>query len=48
MVSFNWKDTGDLDYGFIVEDVGGFTSIVSWEDNKKDALGMDYLKILFS
>jgi len=46
-VSFNWKDTGDLDYGFIAEDVGKvLPSIVSWEDNKKDAQGMDYLKII--
>ena len=46
-VSFNWKDTGDLDYGFIAEDVGKvLPGIVSWEDNKKDAQGMDYLKII--
>ena len=46
-VSFNWKDTGHLDYGFIAEDVGRvLPNIVSWEDNKKDAQGMDYLKII--
>jgi sorbitol-specific phosphotransferase system component IIA len=46
-VSFNWKDTGHQDYGFIAEDVGRILpNIVSWEDNKKDAQGMDYLKII--
>lgn len=46
-VSFKWKDTGHQDYGFIAEEVGKvLPSIVSWEDNKKDAQGMDYLKII--
>jgi len=46
-VSFNWKDTGRQDYGFIAEDVGKvLPNIVSWEKNKKDAHGMDYLKII--
>tara|TARA_Y100001972_G_C7624827_1_gene313381 strand:+ start:596 stop:1324 length:729 start_codon:yes stop_codon:yes gene_type:complete len=46
-VSFKWKDTERLDYGFIAEDVGKvLPGIVSWEDNKKDAQGMDYLKII--
>jgi len=46
-VSFKWKDTERVDYGFIAEDVGKvLPGIVSWEDNKKDAQGMDYLKII--
>ncbi len=46
-VSFKWKDTGHQDYGFIAEEVGKvLPGIVSWEDNKKDAQGMDYLKII--
>ncbi len=46
-VSFKWKDTDRLDYGFIAEDVGKvLPNIVSWEDNKRDAQGMDYLKII--
>ncbi len=46
-VSFKWKDTDRLDYGFIAEDVGKvLPSIVTWETNKKDAQGMDYLKII--
>jgi hypothetical protein len=46
-VSFKWKDTDRLDYGFIAEDVGKvLPNIVSWEENKKDAQGMDYLKII--
>ena len=46
-VSFKWKDTDRLDYGFIAEDVGKvLPNIVSWEDNKCDAQGMDYLKII--
>ncbi len=47
VVSFKWKDTDRLDYGFIAEDVGKvLPNIVTWEDNKKDAQGMDYLKII--
>ena len=46
-VSFKWKDTDRLDYGFIAEEVGKvLPNIVSWEDNKRDAQGMDYLKII--
>tara|TARA_Y100001937_G_scaffold128565_2_gene205912 strand:- start:770 stop:1633 length:864 start_codon:yes stop_codon:yes gene_type:complete len=46
-VSFKWKNTGRLDYGFIAEEVGRvLPNIVCWEDNKKDAQGMDYLKII--
>ncbi len=46
-VSFKWKDTDRLDYGFIAEDVGKvLPNIVAWENNKKDAQGMDYLKII--
>ena len=47
MVFFKWKDTDRLDYGFIAEEVGKvLPNIVSWEDNKRDAQGMDYLKII--
>ena len=46
-VSFKWKDSDRLDYGFIAEDVGKvLPNIVSWEDNKKDAYGIDYQKII--
>ena len=46
-VSFKWKDSDRLDYGFIAEDVGKILpNIVSWENNKRDAHGMDYLKII--
>lgn len=46
-VSFKWKDTDRLDYGFIAEDVGKvLPNIVAWENNQKDAQGMDYLKII--
>jgi len=46
-VSFKWKDSDRLDYGFIAEDVGKvLPNIVSWEDNKKDAHGIDYQKII--
>ena len=46
-VSFKWRDTDRLDYGFIAEDVGKvLPNIVTWENNKKDAQGMDYLKII--
>ena len=46
-VSFRWRDTDRLDYGFIAEDVGKvLPNIVAWENNEKDAQGMDYLKII--
>jgi len=46
-VSFRWRDTNRLDYGFIAEDVGKvLPNIVAWEKNEKDAQGMDYLKII--
>ena len=46
-VSFKWKDSGQEDFGFIAEDVGKvLPGIVSWDDNKKDAQGMEYLKLI--
>ena len=46
-VSFKWKDSGQEDFGFIAEDVGRvLPSIVSWDKNKKDAQGMEYLKLI--
>ena len=46
-VSFKWKDSGQEDFGFIAEDVGKvLPSIVSWDENKKDAQGMEYLKLI--
>ena len=46
-VSFKWKDSDRLDYGFIAEDVGKILpEIVSWENNKRDAHGIDYQKII--
>jgi hypothetical protein len=46
-VSFKWKDSGQEDFGFIAEDVGKvLPGIVSWDDNKKDAQGMEYTKLI--
>ena len=46
-VSFKWKDSDEKDYGFIAEDVGRILpNIVSWDDNKKDAQGMEYVKLI--
>ena len=46
-VSYKWKDSGNKDYGFIAEDVGKtLPGIVHWENNGKDAMGMDYLKVI--
>lgn len=46
-VSYNWKQSGRKDYGFIAEDVGKvLPGIVQWEENGKDATSMDYIKII--
>lgn len=46
-VSYTWKESGNKDYGFIAEEVGKtLPGIVQWEDNGKDAIGMDYLKVI--
>ena len=46
-VEFRWKDTNRLDYGFIAEDVGKtLPGVVQWDENGKDALSMDYMKII--
>ncbi len=46
-VSFKWKDTDKLDYGFIAEDVGKvLPNIVEWEENGVDATSLDYTKII--
>lgn len=46
-VSYNWKQSGRKDYGFIAEEVGKILpGIVQWEDNGKDASSMDYSKII--
>ena len=46
-VSYDWKDSGYNDFGFIAEDVGQILpGIVQWETNGKDAIGMDYMKII--
>jgi len=46
-VSFKWKDTDRLDYGFIAEDVGKvLPNIVQWEENGVDAASLDYIKII--
>ena len=46
-VEFRWKDSNRLDYGFIAEDVGKtLPGVVQWDENGKDALSMDYMKII--
>jgi len=46
-VSYEWKKSGAKDFGFIAEDVGQvLPGIVQWEDNGKDATGIDYSRIV--
>ena len=46
-VSFEWKDSGRRDYGFIAEDVGEvLPGIVAWGRDKKSAQGIEYQKII--
>ena len=46
-VSYEWKKSGAKDFGFIAEDVGQIIpGIVQWEDNGKDATGIDYSRIV--
>ena len=46
-VSYDWKNSGRNDFGFIAEDVGKtLPGIVQWEDNGKDATGIDYSRII--
>ena len=46
-VSYDWKNSGRNDFGFIAEDVGQILpGIVQWEDNGKDATGIDYSRII--
>tara|TARA_R110000824_G_scaffold163868_8_gene339749 strand:- start:57 stop:815 length:759 start_codon:yes stop_codon:yes gene_type:complete len=46
-VEFRWKDSDRLDYGFIAEDVGKtLPGVVQWDENGKDALSMDYTRII--
>ena len=46
-VSYKWKDSNREDYGFIAEEVGKtLPGIVQWEENGKDAMSMDYIKII--
>ena len=46
-VSYKWKNSGRNDFGFIAEDVGKtLPGIVQWEDNGKDATGIDYSRII--
>ena len=46
-VSYKWKNSGRNDFGFIAEDVGKtLPGIVQWEDNGKDASGIDYSRII--
>ena len=45
-VSYKWKDTEKLDYGFIAEEVGRILpDIVEWEDEEY-ATSIDYIKII--
>jgi hypothetical protein len=46
-VTFEWKENKKSDIGFIAEDVGKhLPQIVEWEENKLDAQGLDYNKII--
>tara|TARA_R100001463_G_scaffold127588_1_gene185752 strand:+ start:1278 stop:2210 length:933 start_codon:yes stop_codon:yes gene_type:complete len=46
-VSYKWKNSGAKDFGFIAEDAGQvLPGIVQWEDNGKDATGIDYSRIV--
>ena len=46
-VSYDWKNSGTKDFGFIAEDVGQILpGIVQWEDNGMDATGIDYSRIV--
>ena len=46
-VSYNWKDTGKKDFGFIAEDVGKvIPEIVEWSADPQYANTMDYSRII--
>jgi hypothetical protein len=46
-VTFNWKSNNRKDIGFIAEHVGqSMPEIVEWKENKIDAHGMDYTKLV--
>lgn len=46
-VSYRWKDTGKLDYGFIAEEVGKvLPEIVEWSQDPEYANSMDYIRII--
>jgi len=46
-VSYNWKDTGKKDFGFIAEDVGKvIPEIVEWSADPQYANTMDYTRII--
>ena len=46
-VSYDWKDTGKKDYGFIAEEVGKvLPEIVEWSADSEYANSMDYIRII--
>jgi hypothetical protein len=46
-VSYNWKDTGKKDFGFIAEEVGKvLPEIVEWNVDSQYANTMDYTRII--
>ena len=46
-VSYNWKDTGKRDFGFIAEEVGKvLPEIVEWSADSEYANSMDYIRII--
>ena len=46
-VTFNWNSNNRKDIGFIAEEVGKhMPEIVEWKNNKIDAHGMDYTKLV--
>jgi hypothetical protein len=46
-VSYDWKDTGKKDYGFIAEEVGKvLPEIVEWSTDSEYANSMDYIRII--
>lgn len=45
-VSFDWKEKGGHDIGLIAEEVGEVVpEVVSYEENGKDAMGLDYARL---
>ena len=45
-VTYNWKDSGYSDIGFVAEEVGKVVPcVVDYEENGTDAIAMDYTRL---